>query len=468
MIIEQEEFQKKLKRINLAYFSDPDRIIAISRGNSVVRQGEQNKRLYLILSGSVVSYRHVVKEDPETASTSHKIYKAFRAGPGDYLGVQSFFSGWFRSSSDLIAETDLELAYIDTATPAVDVEHYGTLLEQFVPAIVHELAARNTRVFDRTAEKEEALRMLHRSEMAATLGQLSAGIAHELNNSLGVLSRKTDFVLETLDNMFRQENAFRYTLYNKGLEGASTASTSEQRRLARQFEKNYGLSQDVAKALALIPDIQNQPELLNKPFLSQLEQNLPYWELGHDLHDMKLAVRHATAIVRSVRLLGGGNTRREEGVNVTDSLTEAVALVKSSLRGVDFEMVLPPRDSVPGIFADMTELVQIWINLLQNACDALKIENTTNPSIHVECRVEKSAARTRHPIPPVKFWSPSQTTAPASQRTCMKKFSVPTSLPKRKVFPSAWGWGSPSSGALWTATAAASAWRAFRAIPFLR
>lgn len=82
--------------------------------------------------------------------------------------------------------------------------------------------------------------MLHRSEMAATLGQLSAGIAHELNNSLGVLSRKTDFVLETLDNMFRQENAFRYTLYNKGLEGASSASTSEQRRLARQFEKNYG------------------------------------------------------------------------------------------------------------------------------------------------------------------------------------------------------------------------------------
>lgn len=49
----------------------------------------------------------------------------------------------------------MELAYIDTATPAVDVEHYGTLLEQFVPAIVHELAARNTRVFDRTAERKK-------------------------------------------------------------------------------------------------------------------------------------------------------------------------------------------------------------------------------------------------------------------------------------------------------------------------
>ena len=139
--------------------------------------GTEQKALPDFIRQRVVSYRHVVKEDPETASTSHKIYKAFRAGPGDYLGVQSFFSGWFRSSSDLIAETDLELAYIDTATPAVDVERYGTLLEQFVPAIVHELAARNTRVFDRTAEKEEALRMLHRSEMAATLGRLSAGMA---------------------------------------------------------------------------------------------------------------------------------------------------------------------------------------------------------------------------------------------------------------------------------------------------
>lgn len=389
MIIEQEEFQKKLKRINLAYFSDPNRIISISKGNPVVRQGEQNQRLYLILSGSVVSYRHVIKEDPETASTSHKIYKAFRAGPGDYLGVQSFFSGWFRSSSDLIAETDLELAYIDTSTPAIDTEHYGTLQEQFIPAIVHELAARNTRVFDRTAEKEEALRMLHRSEMAATLGQLSAGIAHELNNSLGVLARKTDFVLNFLNQIIQQAPSVCATLYNKGLEGSSAISTSEQRKLARHLEKDYHISQDTAKILAQITDIQTQSELLSPDSLNRLEQSLPYWELGHDLHDMKLAVKHASAIVRSVRLLGGGNTRREEGVNVVDSITEAVALVKSGLRGVDFTISLPSRDIVPGIFADMTELVQIWINLLQNACDALKIASTPNPSIHVECHVEK-------------------------------------------------------------------------------
>ncbi len=389
MIIAQDSFQQKLKRINLAYFSEPERILTMKKGDAVARQGEENKRLYLILSGSVVSYRHVVKEDPETASTSHNIYKAFRAGPGDYLGVQSFFSGWYRSSTDLIAETDLELAYIDDTTPAMEPEKYGTLLEQFVPAIVHELSARNTRVFDRSVEKEEARKLLHRSEMAATLGQLSAGIAHELNNALGVLSRRTDFVVDFLTKQLQSGNADRYTLYEKGLEGDSSASTSEQRKMARKYEKEYGISQDAARALAQIPGVESQPDLLSKKFLSKLEENLPFWELGHDLHDMKLAVRHATGIVRSVRLLGGGNTRREEGVNVVDSITEGVALVKSNLRGLTFEMIMPPAETVPCIFADVTELVQIWVNLLQNACDALKIAGTADPAIRMECRVER-------------------------------------------------------------------------------
>ncbi len=392
MIIAQDSFQQKLKRINLAYFSEPERILTMKKGDAVARQGEENKRLYLILSGSVVSYRHVVKEDPETASTSHNIYKAFRAGPGDYLGVQSFFSGWYRSSTDLIAETDLELAYIDDTTPAIEPEKYGTLLEQFVPAIVHELSARNTRVFDRSAEKEEALKLLHRSEMAATLGQLSAGIAHELNNALGVLSRRTDFVVDFLTKQLQEGNEDRFTLYSKGLEGDSKASTSDQRKMARAYEKKYGISQDAARALAQIPGVEEHPELLSKKFLNKLEENLPFWELGHDLHDMKLAVRHATGIVRSVRLLGGGNTRREEGVNIIDSVTEAVALVKSALRGLTFEMILPPKETVPCIYADETELVQIWVNLLQNACDALKIAGTPDPAIRLECHVERIAS----------------------------------------------------------------------------
>ncbi|MFR2285779.1 MAG: hypothetical protein ACLS9G_00040 [Akkermansia sp.] len=46
---------------------------------------------------------------------------------------------------------------------------------------------------------------------------------------------------------------------------------------------------------------------------------------------MKLAVRHATAIVRSVRLLGG-NTRREEGVNADSYGSCCLGQVQSARR----------------------------------------------------------------------------------------------------------------------------------------
>ena len=162
MILEQKDFLRKLERINETYFSDPSRWLSFSKGRSIVMQGEFTKRLYLIRSGEVVAYRHFVDEVPETASASHKIYEIFRAGPGAYVGVQSYFSQWFRSSSDIVALTDVELAYIDDAVQVVDEVHYGNRLEQFIPIILHELALRNMRVFTRSAEKEEALRALHR------------------------------------------------------------------------------------------------------------------------------------------------------------------------------------------------------------------------------------------------------------------------------------------------------------------
>ncbi|MFR2285780.1 MAG: hypothetical protein ACLS9G_00045 [Akkermansia sp.] len=82
---------------------------------------------------------------------------------------------------------------ISTPPPLPDVEHYGTP-EQFVPPLSTNWR-RNTRAFDRTAEKKR------RCGCSTVLKwpppqKLSAGIAHELNNSRGVLSRKTDFVLK--------------------------------------------------------------------------------------------------------------------------------------------------------------------------------------------------------------------------------------------------------------------------------
>ena len=85
-------------------------------------------------------------------------------------------------------------------------------------------------------------------------------------------------------------------------------SSSEVRTFARDMVRQYGLDYELAKRLACMAGNENFviPE--------QPEQALVLWEAGRDCHNMQLAARHAVAIVRSVKELGGKNRQREPRV----------------------------------------------------------------------------------------------------------------------------------------------------------
>lgn len=375
-------YQKNLERINRVYFSDPNRRLFFRRGDVILRQNEPSRRLFLIVRGDVIAYQR------SNDTTDDIRYEVFRASAGSYIGVQSFFSQRYAVSSEMIAETDVELAYIDTETPALETGTYGSLVEQFTPAMLHELAMRNSRVFTSTVEKEAALKRMHRAEMSATLGQLAAGIAHELNNAVGVLARKTDFVLQFVESALAERSQELSDIFHRGLNYSAVTSSEDIRRLAREFEETYEIPSDIAKVLVRIAGSREGAKALGKKFIANLENTAPYWELGHDLHDMRVAAKHATSIVRSVKLLGGGNNIvREAGTNVHESLCEAIALLKTHLREVRLEAQIGEAQDCPTICADMTELVQIWVNITKNACDALKLAGTPDPTIKIRLQV---------------------------------------------------------------------------------
>ncbi len=391
-----EHITEPLGRLNSVYFSDPGRTISISKGEMLVGQGEECHRLYLILEGALVAYREAEKfqdADLPTESVSRK-HEVFRAGPGSYVCVQAFFSRAYHSSNDIVAVEDTKLAYIDDTTQPVDEATYGSLEHQFIPVLIHELAARNIRMFSHATEKEEAQRLLQRAEMASTLAQLSAGIAHELNNAVGVITRRTEFVAEHMAEFLAEEDKYNAKLFRYGYEDESFISASDLRKRARKYERELNMPQEAAKVLAhIIPDTETLVKF-GPEFVKHVRTNYRFWELGHDLRDMQVAARHATGIVRAVKLLGGGNSTRQEGVDVTQSLSDAMNLLGNKLKHVT---VLTEVHPTPPITADITELVQVWTNIIKNACDAMEQGQTPEPTIRIATGISHAEGLTLLP-----------------------------------------------------------------------
>ncbi len=378
-----EHINVALERLNRVYFKDSGRVLELGAGERLMAQGEPCRRIYLVLEGELVAYRTTdsladtkVPSD-DMAPRGHEV---FRAGVGSYLGVQSFFSGAFHSNNHIFALTPARLAYIDDETPVVDEATHGNLEHQFMPILVHELVARNSRILGHAAEKAEAMRLLQRSELAAMLGQLSAGIAHELNNAVGVITRRTEFVATMLTEHLEEEDRKNARLFRLGYEEDTLAAAGQHRALARKYERELNMGQEAAKVLAhIIPDTETLKKY-GPEFVQHVKRNYHFWELGHDLRDMQLAARHATGIVRAVKLLGGAGSMREEGVDVLATVRDAVSLLSNKLKHLDLTTELAP---LPPITADVTELVQVWTNILSNACDAMGQAGTPAPAIRI-------------------------------------------------------------------------------------
>ncbi|MDR1759922.1 MAG: GHKL domain-containing protein [Fibrobacter sp.] len=385
------ELEKKIDRLKAVYFSNPDKRIRFEKGKILVRQGELNKRLYLIISGEVAG-NHFLHRDYGSHNPGAS-FEMFRGQAGTFVGVQSFFSQLYQSFSEIVAESDIEVAYIDTSTSAIEPEIYGSLFEQFVPVMLYELALRNYNLLEKQLEKEAAQTRMHRTEMNATLGQLAAGLAHELNNAIGVLDRKTNFISDFTEDTLRRYLPSEYRLYHYGKEEQPVVSTKELRRVSQKYEHDFGLSGSVARILALIAPSAEEFEKLPENFVKHLKKNYRFWELGHDIRDMLIAAKHAAGVVKSVKILGGYSGQRKSRFSLYDSLSQALSLLQQNLRNVSLELLLGKPEESPRMVGDEAELIQIWVNLIKNACDALT--ETPNATIRISLHTSEKQAEVR-------------------------------------------------------------------------
>lgn len=360
------------------YFGNRKKVKSLKAGEYLMRQGQKNQRLYLVVKGSVAGYLDI------GSGNRQEIFHSFE---NMFVGVHSFFSKSDSAYADVVAVQDSELAYIEYSDYRGDVE--SKLLEEFVPVIVHELSARQLFAKDAMLEKEAAMKKLYLSDKLATLGQMAAGLAHELNNAIGVIEGNTAWFAQEIFKAFRASKSGElFEKFVHGLEQGQVLSSNEVRLRKKEIEKTHKIAPSLAKKIARIEITENEIRKISKlnnpdQYVSNVHE---IWAMGVSLHDINLATKHAVHVLKSIKQLSVSDQERSE-INVNSTIKEALTLLKKVVQEVELEVDL---NEVPTIFASNGELIQIWVNIIKNGCESMINANSNAPTMKISTGVKNN------------------------------------------------------------------------------
>ncbi|GAA4496326.1 sensor histidine kinase [Pseudaeromonas paramecii] len=365
-----------LDSLRQRYFAAPEHQRDLQPGERLLEQGAHNRCLYLLLEGRVRG-RYLAAAEGEWLDI-------LQVEAGRFMGVHSFFSRSFVSYCRLEAMTPCRVAWLD-AEALNEVNSDGlSLTEQFMPVIMEELKQRQLTLNQAYLQQMHTERQLLQAEKMSTLGQLAAGVAHELNNAIAVIAHSSHSLISFISGRLGQPDKPAQDFFNRALRSGQLRSSSQLRQEARVLEQTFGLGATQARQFARM--LEGAP--VGQADIAALAEGVSHWELGRECHDMALAVKHATNIVRSVKQLGGGEAARHPGVQLLDTIDEALALLNSPLRRINLQLALSP---LTPLLANETEWVQIWVNIIKNGCDALA--QTPNPTIWIRADEDSQGVR---------------------------------------------------------------------------
>jgi signal transduction histidine kinase len=370
----QDLKSETLKNIKSKYFSDNEKQFSLKKDEYLIRQNEVNNRLFIVLEGAVAGY---------LLSESGIQNEVFRSAKDMFVGVHSFFSDAHLVYANVVALEDCKIAYIEYADlQSVPDSSYRN---DFLPLIVNELSVRQRFSKDIMIEKEEALKKLYHSEKLSTLGQMAAGLAHELNNAIGVLNGNSEWIAREVQKYLKiTESNEVFIDFENGFNGGQTASSQSIREGKKNIEKKFKLSGSVAKRFSKLgysdDKIKEFSKLSNLDEISVKKQQV--WELGVGLHDMIIASTHAVHVLKSIKQLSASDQERYK-LNINNTINEALTLLKNAIREVKVDVQL---GELPEILANNGELIQIWVNIIKNGCESMLNSNTENPTLEVKTK----------------------------------------------------------------------------------
>jgi two-component system, NtrC family, sensor kinase len=240
-------------------------------------------------------------------------------------------------------------------------------------------------------ELEQARLELVEQARFVTLGEMAAGIAHELNNPVSALRRAASYVGDDLERLLASHpdgEVAREAMITARDRPART--TARERAVRRELERALGDRQLAHRLLAAGVEDPVQARRLADRGEAALELAEAGSGLGGAVRNLDVASRRIAELVTSLRAYARPDGDPLEGVDVHAGLEDTLRLTAHRLGEIVVER---NYGDLPTVRAHPGQLDQVWTNLLVNAAEALggegRIEIVTDATDdeHVRVRI---------------------------------------------------------------------------------
>ena len=373
-----------------AMIADLDRVLGhperrrVDAGSVLLREGEKPSGIAVLLDGQV----ELTKQTPEGELRLHA------ASTGRIVGLASLTRSG-RASFTVRAVTDATLLPVTFDELDRVLRESPTLAHRFLNVLIRSLSRRHRRAVelqienarlarslaqdrdrleDALTQLEEAQSQVVQSARMATLGEMAAGLAHELNNPIAALTRAAEFIVSDVTDILGSgpDGAWRVAAVERASQ-LPPRSTAEQRRRRTALAEALGDRQLADRLIgAGIDDPDEARELLASIASGDRERVLEELErlhsLGAAMRNLSSSADRVSGLVQSLRSYARAGRDLVGGVDVREGLDETLRLLAHRLDDVDVER---HYEDVPPITAHPGELNQVWTNVIGNALDAM-------------------------------------------------------------------------------------------------